>query len=523
MPSEIILPRHILKDEEECLRTRGQITLVGSNGAGKTRFMREMMRLCGDRTFRLNPIGADLPELSEDLTPGSVDALYKEAARRQPYMRTDAVSQIDKLVYMLFIDEFQDLLEIKSRRHDSPKPASLTRLDKLRDLWERIFPGNRIVLDHGRLLFATAAGDDLIDARSLSQGEKTIFYHIAGALYAMPHAVVFVDSPSLFIHRAILNTVWNAIEQLRPDCTFVYDSVDEDFVGSRTENACIWIKSYDALRHAWDYELMRSSEQYSEELFIDLIGSRKPVLFIEGDTNHSLDIRLYSLVFNEYTLRPLGSCEKVIETTRSFNDLRQMHHLDSRGIVDRDRRTEAEVDYLRRKNIMVPEVAEIENIFLLEDVVKIMAANRGKDSRKVFEKVKREVFRLWKGQYPQQALQHVRHRVKRQVECKIDARFKCITAMETHLQTLVDQLQPRAAYDALLKEFAAMITAGDYAGVLRVFNHKPMLGDCGVARLLGYASKEAYISGVITTLKGGGKTGKALRASIRHAMRADEQ
>ena len=63
----------------------------------------------------------------------------------------------------------------------------------------------------------------------------------------------------------------------------------------------------------------------------------------------------------------------MIESTRSFNDLKQMHHLDSHGIVDRDRRTDAEVGYLRRKNILVPEVAEVENIFLLEDVVKTMA------------------------------------------------------------------------------------------------------------------------------------------------------
>lgn len=495
---------------------------MGSNGAGKTRFMQEMMHLCEGNTFRLNAIGADLPELSEDLSPGSVDTQYRQAAQQQPYMRTDAVSQIDKLIYMLFIDEFRQLISTKHDTCQGKKTHPVeTRLDKLRQLWEKIFPGNRIVTDGGRLLFATNAGDDLIDAPSLSQGEKTIFYHIAAILYAAPGAVVFVESPSLFIHRAILHTVWNSIEQLRPDCTFVYDSVDEDFVGSRSENTCIWIKRYDSDLHAWEYEIMASG-QYTDDLFIDLIGSRKPVLFIEGDASHSLDMRLYSLVFTEYTPRPVGSCEKVIETTRSFNDQRQMHHLDSSGIVDRDRRTDAEVEYLRKKNIMVPEVAEIENIFLLEDVIKIMAANRGKDSRKVFEKVKKEVFRLWKAHYPQQALQHVRHKVKREVECKIDARFSCITAMETHLLTLIDKLRPRDSYEALLREFADMITNGDYAGILRVFNHKPMLGDSGVARLLGYSSKDAYIAGVMATIKGGGKASKALRQTIKYALRAPD-
>ena len=74
----------------------------------------------------------------------------------------------------------------------------------------------------------------------------------------------------------------------------------------------------------------------------------------------SLDIRLYSLVFPDMSVRPVGSCDKVIETTRSFNDQQAMHHLSSFGIVDRDRRTDQEVGYLRAKHIMVPDVAEME-------------------------------------------------------------------------------------------------------------------------------------------------------------------
>ncbi len=37
----------------------------------------------------------------------------------------------------------------------------------------------------------------------------------------------------------MLRNLRNAIEELRPDCRFVYNTVDMDFVSSRTENACI--------------------------------------------------------------------------------------------------------------------------------------------------------------------------------------------------------------------------------------------------------------------------------------------
>lgn len=510
--TELTLPKHI-NGEYTSLCTHGQITLVGNNGAGKTRFMQEMKSLVGAKAFQLNAIGADFPEIEEDLSEGSVDSLYQKAVDTQPYLRSDAVSVIDKLVYMLFIDEFKALLSMKNDNHR----LAATKLDRIRALWETLFPGNRIIISDGRLMFATSAGEDLIPASKLSQGEKTIFFYMAGVLYAMPEAIIFIDSPSLFIHRSILNNVWNAIEQLRPDCTFVYDSVDEDFVSSRSENACIWIKSYQSRLKAWDYELMYSGH-YNEELFIDLIGTRKPVLFIEGDSNHSIDIKLYSLVFPEYTVKPLGSCEKVIESTRTFNDLMTMHHLDSHGIVDRDRRTDKEVDYLRRKNILVPQVAEVENIFLSEQVVKAMARLRGKDPEKVFIKVKKALMKNWKIHYREQALQHVRHRIKREVEHRIDGRFNCITALETHLRNLIDTLQPRQTYEELLNEFSRMLTENDYAGILKVFNYKPMLGESNVARLLGYPSKDAYIAGVINVLKGGGKAAQTLLSSVRYIL-----
>ena len=95
---------------------------------------------------------------------------------------------------------------------------------------------------------------------------------------------------------------------------------------------------------------------------LDLLGSRKPVLVIEGDDKHSIDSRLYPLIFPEYTVKPLGSCNKVIETVRSFGDLKNFHMLESRGIEDRDRRSDPEVEYLRNKNILVPDVAEVENL-----------------------------------------------------------------------------------------------------------------------------------------------------------------
>jgi len=500
-----------------------QLTIIGGSGAGKSKFMEELVRLNDERAYCLSAISAPFPEREESHRPGSIDMLFRESVEKQPYMRTDAVSELDKLTYMLFIDEFEYLLSMKQERQMSGAPVNLkpTRLDCLIRLWERVFPGNHIVRTKGSMMFSTSSGKDLISVELLSQSEQTVLYYASAVLYAMPHAVIFIDSPSLFLHPSVMSNLWNSIEELRPDCTFVYNTVDEEFVSSRTHNVCIWVKSYDATGQAWDYEVLGPGN-LTGDLFVDLIGTRKPVLFIEGDMRHSIDARLYPLVFPDKTVRPLGSCDKVIESTRTFNDLKNMHHLESQGIVDRDRRTDSEVDYLRRKSVMVPDVAEVENLFLLEDVVRVMSRRRRRNPEKVFSRVRHEVEEEFRRRFDEQALQHVRHRVKREVECKIDGRFSCITAMETHLQSLATMLRPREQYNELRARFQGYLEHHDYAEILKVFNHKPMLGDCGVARMLGYKNKDEYISGVIGVLKEGGPDADEIRKVIRNCFRVGE-
>ena len=141
-----------------------------------------------------------------------------------------------------------------------------TRLDLLASLWETVYPGNRIVRSKGKMMFATSSGGDLISVDKLSRGEQTVLYYAAAVLYAMRDAVIFIDSPSLFMHPAVLNNLWNSIEACAPDCTFVYNSVDVEFVSSRTRNVCVWVKSYDAEMHARDYEVIAPGELHEELL-----------------------------------------------------------------------------------------------------------------------------------------------------------------------------------------------------------------------------------------------------------------
>ena len=104
------------------------------------------------------------------------------------------------------------------------------------------------------------------------------------------------------------------------------------------------------------------------------------------------------------------------------------------------------------------------------------------------------------------------------MEYKVDMRFSCITAMEAHLKSLFKKIDPRSQYNRLLSEFRDMINNRDYAGVLRVFNHKPMLGESDVANELGYRHRDDYVSAVISVLKEKSDDAILLRECIRNAF-----
>ena len=217
-------------------------------------------------------------------------------------------------------------------------------------------------------------------------------------------------------------------------------------------------------------------------------------------------------------MKPLGSCNKVIEATRSFNTLSAFHKMDSYGIVDRDRRDSHEVEYLRGKRVMVPEVAEVENILMLEGVIRAVAHHCGKDENRVFGRVKRSVINQFNADMRQQALLHTRHRVKRTVEYRIDGRFNSIGMLEQHMQNLMHEINPRGLYESFLRDFSIYKANGDYQSILRVYNQKSMLPASNVAGLCGLANKEEYLDTILEILRTNAPDAARLSQAIRECF-----
>ena len=159
---------------------------------------------------------------------------------------------------------------------------------------------------------------------------------------------------------------------------------------------------------------------------------------------------------------------------------------------------------------------------MLEGVIRAVARYRHKNENDVFLSASRAVIKNFDNEIKQQALQHTRHRVKHDVELRVDMKFRNISALEDHMIDLVNEINPRGIYEMLCREFHVYVQKKNYAEVLRVYNQKLMLTQSGVAGLLGLKSREEYVKTVLKILKGNSREAAAIRDAIKHCFGLDE-
>jgi len=525
---EILLPPDMSGRRCPLTSRSRDLTIIGANGAGKSRFTTYLAASLGEKAFRVSALKAIYASGEPKDEQGTVDAIFLKARQSPSFLTNTAATSFDRLTALLLNEEIAALVDYKmaqvdvaaGRRSEAAAPA--TKLDEVISRWQELFPANQVLRQGGRLLFTRDGQSDTYTQMRLSAGEKAVLYYLGALLYAPKNGVVFVDSPEMFLHPSLQQKTWDSLEAMRPDCCFVYTTHDLDFTATRQRDTLLWVRGYNHAGEGWDYTILPRGAGISDEVYMAIIGSRNPVLFIEGDASHSIDAKLYPLVFKNFTVKSLGSCDKVIESTRTFNDQKALHHLESRGIVDRDRREEGEVAYLRGKNIFVPDVAEIENILMLEEVVRAVASYNGRDEDKVFSSVKRAIIGMFRQDLRAQALLHTRHRIKRQMERRVDGKFSNINAFEQHLAGLAGELNPRGLYEHLCREFSRYVAEGNYAGILKVYNQKSMLPGSNVSQLCGLGgSKDSYIDCIISILRRDPSPSNRIRRAVTRCFGLD--
>lgn len=495
------------------------LVVIGANGAGKTSFGREIAKQYPGRTVRISGFHALFMDTNEEYA--NLTDINQLRQLLQDRLLTPHFSDYEKLILLLQREEFEYAVDFKEQsKEEKQPPLPFTKIDQIQVIWEKMFPHNRLVRKSGFFeVCSTSRDGESYTAERMSDGEKLVFYLIGAVLCAPKDSILIIEEPELLLHNSIKNNLWDEIENSRPDCTYIYLTHDIEFATSRKNSEHLWIRSFNADAHEWDYELIEKSDSLPEELYIEILGNRKPILFIEGTDVNSLDNRLYPLIFPDYLVKPMGGCQKVIETTKAFSQLKDFHTLDSKGIVDRDRRTEGEINYLREQNIFVPDVAEVENLLMLEPVIKTVARRLIKNPNVLFKEVKQSVVELFRKDLEAQVILHAKHQVRKKLETTVDRKITSVEQLQEHIDNIQVNVQVYEIYGKIKKDFEQYAAEGDYKSILRVYNQKGMLPQSRLCMLCGLRNKEAYFELILSILKEDSEDSEIIRKAIKESLK----
>jgi hypothetical protein len=292
-----------------------------------------------------------------------------------------------------------------------------------------------------------------------------------------------------------MNLLWTELEKERKDCFFIYITHDTQFAANHKQAKKIWIKNFDG--NSWDWEEIDESI-LPEQLLLDILGNRKKILFVEGEAN-SYDTKLYREIYKNYYVIPCGGCSTVIAQTKAMKSTPQLHELECFGLIDRDYRRDYEINTHKKNNIFTISVAEVENIFLAEELLKIVNTILAKTDETCIENIKKYVVEeRFSKEINNQILESIVSELKYKLSI-VDIPKKDENATKQKLVDLQQEIDYNKVKAEEERKFNDIHAKKDYKEVLSVFNRKDVVKSIG--HYFGLHDKE-YCDFIIRQLQG---------------------
>ena len=303
------------------------VIIIGANGAGKSKLgawieqqsMEDVHRIGAQRNlnFKENVPLKSYSQAEEFVFYGT-DNKGQQSGKGYRWnwgkeYTTKLIDDFDNVLAALIAlknndnEKFVNECKAAPTRDERPDPP-FTAIDKLIQIWDEIFPQRKLQVSDAKFLASMRDGTGtLYNSNQMSDGERAVLYLAAQVLCVPLNKMLIIDEPELHLHRSIMNSLWVSLEKYRPDCFFIYITHDTQFAAAHGTADRIWIKEYDGTR--WKFEKIQDNE-LPEEMLFDILGSRKNVLFVEGEKN-SYDTQLYTVLYPDYYVIACGSCTQM--------------------------------------------------------------------------------------------------------------------------------------------------------------------------------------------------------------------
>lgn len=461
------------------------LIILGPNGSGKTSFANHIKSL----ETHIKIIPASKPIKVSGYIPNMYDATI-ESYNTEIYRG----GTLDKdLLQKLIVGLCTEHDNAARRYYDTGDRTEKTTYEKVKNIFDEFF---EVKLDNSAFaskeMKAKKDGGSPFPFNDMSDGERVAFFYIATVVAAPKQSFIIVDEPENHLNPAIYNKIWDKLIAVRNDCQFIFISHTMDFINARSNFELVKIKSF-VRPNKFQFEFLGSAlDDIPAVLIVDIVGSRKPLLFCEGSKT-DYDYKIYEKLFgDQYTVIPTGNCLSVENSVEACNMHATTYSIQSAiGIIDSDLKSTEEIERLKEKQVYALRCNEIEMLLLDEAIFK-----------KVLTHLYKPVsdFDAFKNAFFAKLNERKQHIVKRLVKTQIDEKLrssiiddknnKTKEAIKANLSSIFDNLDVDAIWTECETKITNIIDRKDYEEALRYccLEHTEVLIGVGKRFVSDYAT-----------------------------------
>jgi ABC-type cobalamin/Fe3+-siderophores transport system ATPase subunit len=352
----------------------------------------------------------------------------------------------------------------------------------------------------------------------MSDGERSALV-IAAEVVTAPTCMVFLlDEPELHLHSSIVVALVKALILERPDCGFVICTHQLDLPTAIQECEIVLVRDsiwQDGKIVSWDVDVIHDSEQIPETLWIDVIGARRKILFIEGNNKTSLDQPLYSLLFPKVSLRPRESCKDVVKAVEGLRAVEEIHRAKAFGLIDHDGMSPEQMSNFEDDGIYPLPIFAVESLIYSLEAQAAVAQHQaeiiGIDTQEMLNAAKDTAIESLKGQGKKE------HLASRLAERQM--RDKLLSEIPTRLQLMANEsgnlnVTVKSPYPDELARLTALVDTSDIHGIVRRYPVRDSGVLNGIVKGLRFNNRDDYERAVLRRISLDSKLRDALKQKL---------
>lgn len=355
--------------------------LVGANGTGKSSLMQMFASQNGGHvrsitahrqvwfqsdTVDITPQGRQQTQQNITNQDSQIRSRYRDdyAAQRSQVTIFDLIESENVEARMIAVaaraGNLDEVQELASNQSPLAKMNDILRISNLHF---------QVDVSEGSKLNAKREGYPSYSIAELSDGERNALLIIANVLTAPPNTLILLDEPERHLHRSIVSPLLTTMLSYREDCAIVISTHDVSLPLDQPKCSSLLVRQYNHTPQNWVADYIQALDEIDEVTASTVLGSRKIILFIEGQSS-SLDLQIYQILFPTVSIKAVGSCVEVEKIVRGIRASEGSHWITAFGVIDKDNRSEEECRDLASDGIIAIEQYSVESLYYHPNTVR---------------------------------------------------------------------------------------------------------------------------------------------------------